>query len=162
MNENELQALYAQVLRLADDIPRNQRLEQPDASVRMVSPLCGSQVTVDLVVRDGLIQDYGQKVRACTLGAAAAAIVGKHIVGRPTTELRELRDRMRAMLKDEGPPPQGVWAELEILTPARDLVSRHGSIMLAFDAVVAALDEIEGRDREPTDKASGIPETVRA
>jgi len=163
MNEDELQRLYARVLARAKDIPRSGRLENAQASVTMVSPLCGSQVTVDLCLRDGRVSDYAQKVRACTLGAAAASIVGEHVVGRPADELRELRDTMRRMLKDDGPTPGGEWQELALLLPARDLISRHGSIMLAFDAVSEALDEIEGRETSRLAAPKrGIPDTVRA
>ena len=162
MNEGELQQLYARVLARSKRIPRDGRLDKPQASVTMVSPLCGSQVTVELVLRDGRVRDYAQKVRACTLGAAAAAIVGEHVVGRSADELRALRDTMRAMLKDDGPPPQGDWQELALLEPARDLISRHGSIMLVFDALADALDEIEGRERAPAVRRRGIPDTVRA
>lgn len=163
MNEQELQALYAEVLELSKNIPLSERLESPDASVTMVSPLCGSQVTVDLDVEGDRVRGFGQKVRACTLGAAAASIVASHVLGAGTEELRELRESMRRMLKEDGSPPCGKWQQLAMLEPARDLVSRHGSIMLAFDAVVEALDEIEGRSPAgDAPDSKGIPDTVRA
>ncbi len=162
MNEQQLQQLYAQVLALSQDIPLSQRLEDPDASVTMVSPLCGSQVTVDLALDGDRVARYGQKVRACTLGAAAASIMGRHVLGKHADELRALRETMRRMLKDDGDAPAGEWSDLALLQPARDLISRHGSIMLAFDAVSEALDEIQGRARRPPRRAKGIPDTVRA
>ena len=161
MNEQELQQLYAQVVALAQHIPLNERLAKADASVTMVSPLCGSQVTVDLVLDGERISQFGQKVRACTLGAAAASIVAQHVEGASAEDLRELRMRMREMLKNDGPPPEGDFAQLAILEPARDLISRHGSIMLIFDAIGEALDEIQGRKKAQTD-TKGIPDTVRA
>jgi NifU-like protein involved in Fe-S cluster formation len=163
VNEQELQQLYAQVVALAQNIPRNERLSKADASVTMVSPLCGSQVTVDLALNGEHIAQFGQKVRACTLGAAAASIVAQHIEGASADELRELRKRMREMLKDDGPPPEGKFEQLAILESARDLISRHGSIMLIFDAIGEALDEIQGREKAIVDGgAKGIPDTVRA
>lgn len=162
MNEQELQQLYAQVVALAQNIPHNERLPKADASVTMVSPLCGSQVTVDLVLDGERIEQFGQKVRACTLGAAAASIVAEHIEGASADELRELRKRMREMLKNDGAPPDGNFAQLAILEPARDLISRHGSIMLIFDAIGEALDEIQGREKTSAKDPKGIPDTVRA
>lgn len=162
MNEQELQQLYAQVLELAQDIPRNERLPTPDATVTMVSPLCGSQITVDLVLADDRVAEFGQKVRACTLGAAAASLVARHVIGKRADELRELRNTMRAMLKHDGPPPSGEWSALAMLAPARDLVSRHGSIMLIFDALAEALDEVQGRSQVRTKTGKGIPDTMRA
>ena len=161
MNEQELQQLYAQVVTLAQNIPLDERLACSDASVTMVSPLCGSQVTVDLVLDGEFVSQFGQKVRACTLGAAAASIVARHVAGKSADELRALRARMRDMLKNDGAPPQGDFAQLAILEPARDLISRHGSIMLVFDAIGEALDEIQGCKKAPV-KLKGIPDTVRA
>lgn len=163
MTEEELQRLYARVLELSQSIPRTQRLEDADATVTMVSPLCGSQVSIDLKLEGDVVSDYAQKVRACTLGAAAASIMGRHIVGMRADDLRELRTTMRRMLKEDGPPPTGQWESLALLEPARDLISRHGSIMLAFDAVAEALDEIQGLNDQPQSTDSkGIPDTVRA
>lgn len=163
MKENDLEQLYARVLDLSKNIPRSARLDNPQATVTMVSPLCGSQVTVDLSLDDDRVSGFGQKVRACTLGAAAASVMGAHVVGRSAQELRELREAMRRMLKDEGPPPDGPWKDLALLEQARDLTSRHGSIMLAFDAVAEALDEIQGRDTKAAGTAKkGIPDTLRA
>ena len=163
MDETELQALYSQVVELSQNIPNCQRLEDADATATMVSPLCGSQISVDLKLHDGTIEAFGQKVRACTLGAAAAAIVGGKVVGRSARELKALRDTMRTMLKENGPPPDGDWQQLALLVSARDLVSRHGSIMLVFDAISEAIDEIqdpcETLDTGPSGK--GIPDTIR-
>ena len=92
MNEQQLQELYARVLERSKHIPRSGRLERPQVSITMVSPLCGSQVTVDLDLDGDRVSDFAQKVRACTLGAAAASILGEHVVGRTAEELRALRD----------------------------------------------------------------------
>ena len=174
MNESDLQTLYTQVLALSQNIPHNQRLENADTSVTMVSPLCGSQVSVDLKLADGIIEDFGQKVRACTLGAAAASMVGDKVVGRPVSELIALRNTMHDMLKNNGPAPTGEWQQLAILEAARDLVSRHGSIMLVFDGICEALREIQDPANNsvadaksqssgiPNAPVKGIPDTVRA
>ncbi len=144
MADEALKELYNErVMALARDIPRQQRLEHPDASVQQVSPLCGSRITVDLTLAGDRVADYGQSVRACTLGQAAASIMARHVVGRSAAELRRVRAEMRAMLKEGGPPPGPPWEELEVLLPARGVKSRHGSVLLAFEAVVKALDQIE-------------------
>jgi NifU-like protein involved in Fe-S cluster formation len=163
MDEQQLQQLYAQVLDLSQNIALNERLAKPDVSVTMVSPLCGSQIAVDLELDGDRVARFGQKVRACTLGAAAASIMAQHVIGKSADELRTLRAAMRSMLKDDGAPPGGEWSAFEILAPARDLVSRHGSIMLVFDAIAEALDEAQGRDTShATVPGKGIPDTMRA
>jgi len=139
-----LSDIYNQkILELAANIPCTNRLEQPDASATAHSKLCGSTVTVDLRMRDGVVTDYGQTVKACLLGQSASAIMGHNIVGASADELREVGAQMRAMLKENGPPPSGKWKDLEVLEPVRDFKARHTSTLLVFDAVEDAIGQIE-------------------
>ncbi len=131
------------ILELAADIPRLGRLEDADASATAHSRLCGSTITVDLRLREGKVADYAQNVRACALGQAAASVMARNIVGATPPELRDVRDRMRRMLKENGPPPTGKWADLAVLEPVRGYKARHASTLLVFDAVVEALGKIE-------------------
>ena len=133
------------ILELAAGIPRIGRLEHPDASATAHSKLGGSTVTVDLKLDDGHVSDFAHDVKACALGQASSSIMASHIVGSTPDELRALRETMRAMLKEDGAPPNGRWADLEVLEPVRDYKARHASTLLTFDAVVDALDQIEAR-----------------
>ena len=140
----ELSDLYSQkILEIAANQPIPGRLAHPDAMARLVSRVCGSSIEVDISVRDGAIVGYGHKLSACALGQTSAAIVATHVVGTPVGEFRALRQQMTAMLKANGPPPAGRWADLAYLEPVRDYAPRHTSTLLVFDAVVEALDKLE-------------------
>lgn len=139
----ELDSIYnTKILELAAAIPRTGRLVQPDATATAHSKLCGSTVTVDLVMDGDRIADFGQTVKACLLGQAAASIVGREIVGTSAEEIRAVGETVRAMLKENGPPPTGKWADLAVLEPVRDYKARHTSTMLVFEAINRALDEV--------------------
>ena len=84
---------------------------------------------------------------ACALGQASSSIMAAHVVGSTASELRELRETVRKMLKENGSPPQGKWADIGLLEPVRDYKARHASTLLTFDAVVSALDQIEAKSR---------------
>ena len=145
-SDTDLIKLYSgQILALAADMPRLDRLAAPESTVRKRAPLCGSTVTVDLSLRDGVVSDYAQDVKACALGQAAASIVGAAIVGQPPALVRAARDALRAMLKSDGPTPPAPFDGLEVLRPARDYKNRHASILLTLDASVEALDEIAAK-----------------
>ena len=133
----------AKILDLAGNIPRVGELQEPDASASAHSRLCGSTVKVDLKLENGRVSDFAHIVRACALGQASSSIMAQNIVGATPDELRAVRDAMRAMLKEGGPPPDGRWSDLKYLEPVRDYKARHASTMLTFDAVVDALDQIE-------------------
>jgi NifU-like protein involved in Fe-S cluster formation len=133
------------ILELAADIPRLGRLERPDASATAHSKLCGSTVTVDVAVDDGVVTDFAHDVKACALGQASSSIMARHVVGSTADEIRTVRDAMRRMLKENGTPPEGKWEELRVLEPVRDYKARHASTMLTFDAVVNALDQMKSK-----------------
>ncbi|ROU04018.1 iron-sulfur cluster assembly scaffold protein [Histidinibacterium lentulum] len=146
MAEAELMKLYSgRILALAADMPRVGRLEAPEGTARARSPLCGSTVTVDLMLNDGRIADYRQDVKACALGQASAAVVGANIIGRTEDEVCAGRDALAAMLKDGGPVPAAPWDGFEVLEPARDYRNRHASILLAFDATLKAFEDARER-----------------
>jgi NifU-like protein involved in Fe-S cluster formation len=134
------------ILELAADIPRQGRLADPDASATAHSKLCGSTVTVDVKIRDGLVSDFAHDVKACALGQASSSIMARHVVGSTPQELRELRGAVRRMLKENGEPPRSdKWADIAVLEPVRDYKARHASTLLTFDAVVEALEKIEAK-----------------
>lgn len=135
------------VLDAAAAIPPARRLARPDASATKLSRVCGSEVTVDLVMKDGAVADFGMEAKACALGQASASIVARNIIGARADELYALRDAMRAMLKEDGPAPSGErWRDLAMLEPIRDYPQRHASTLLVFEAVCACLDHIFERN----------------
>jgi NifU-like protein involved in Fe-S cluster formation len=138
----------AKILGFAGNISRLGRLDAPDATAKAHSKLCGSTVVVDLKMQDGVVTDFAHDVKACALGQASSAIMAKNVVGASADELRDVREKMLKMLKDNGPPPEGRFGELKYLEPVRDYKARHASTMLTFDAVVDAIGQIEKRQAE--------------
>lgn len=139
----DLSALYNdRILALAAAIPPARRLVRPDAAASAHSKLCGSTIAVELQMDGDRVVDYGQTVKACLLGQASASIVAAHIVGSPEAEIRRIAAEMRRMLKENGPPPGGKWADLAVLEPVRDVKGRHASTLLVFEAILRAFDSL--------------------
>lgn len=132
-------ALYSKdILRLATSIPHLGRLAEPQGTSERRSPICGSHITVDVIMdAEGHVLDIGQMVSACALGQASAAIMGQGAVGRSATDLNWARDALAAWLAGEGALPKG-WPDLEVFEPALGHAARHGAIRLPFEAVAEA------------------------
>ena len=138
--ENDLIKLYSgRILALAADIPNTERLEPPAISVKKRSPLCGSSVTVDVVFDGETVSAFGQDVKACALGQAAASVIGGAIVGASLDQVKQAQGALHTLLTEGGPAPLAPFEELEVLRPAKDFKNRHASIMLALDATVEAI-----------------------
>jgi len=139
-----LDSVYnTKILDYAGNIERVGRLDGPDATSKQHSKLCGSTVIVDIMTSGGKVTDFAHEVKACALGQAASAIMAQSIVGCSFEELRQLRQTMQTMLKENGPPPTGKFEEFRFLEPVRDYKARHASTLLTFDAVVDCIDQIE-------------------
>jgi NifU-like protein involved in Fe-S cluster formation len=103
-------------------------------------------VTIDLKMDGDTVTDFAHEVKACALGQASSSIMARNIVGSKANELRELREGVRKMLKENGAPPaNGKWADIAVLEPVRDYKARHASTLLTFDAVVDAIGQIEAK-----------------
>ena len=139
------------IIELAGNIPRLGRLPSPDATATAHSKLCGSTVKVDLKMEGPIVTDFAHDVKACALGQASSSIMAAHVVGSTASELRELRETVRKMLKENGKPPEGgKWADIALLEPVRGYKARHASTLLTFDAVVDAIGQIEAKVAEKT------------
>jgi NifU-like protein involved in Fe-S cluster formation len=129
----------AKLLKLAANMPRAGRLPAPDASSEKVSKLCGSRVTVDVIVEGDRVADFAQDVKACALGQASASVLGEHVMGASLAEIEMARDQFRAMLKQGADAPVGRFADLSMLAPVKDYPARHASTLLAFEAAAEAV-----------------------
>ncbi|WP_407493145.1 iron-sulfur cluster assembly scaffold protein [Pseudooceanicola sp. MF1-13] len=142
--ESDLIKLYSdRILALTTNIPHQDRLDDPMATVKRRAPLCGSTVTVDVVMDDGKVSAYGQDVKACALGQAAAAVVGHAVIGATADQIVAGRDGLKAMLKEDGPTPPAPFDGLEVLRPAKDYKNRHASILLTLEALSEAMEQID-------------------
>lgn len=141
MAETDLIKLYSQrILALAAEIPHLGHLDAPAGSARRRAPLCGSVVSVDVDLTDGRISRFAQDVKACALGQAAAAILGRAVIGCDRDTIARGRDELAAMLTEGAEAPGAPFSDLEVLSAAKGFANRHASILLAFDATLDACD----------------------
>ena len=144
----------AKILGLAANMPHAGRLAHPDASAERTSKLCGSRVSVDVMVdEDGRVADFAQDVKACALGQASAAVLGGHVIGARLDEIEMARNALRDMLKADGPPAEGRFAELAVLEAVKDYPARHASTLLAFEAAVEAVRNAVKAETSRTSRA---------
>lgn len=134
-------ALYnAAILRLKLAGEVAQRLASPDASATRVSPVCGSKIIADIALAaDGRVAAVGMDAsKACTLGQASAAVVLERAIGLDVAGLAATRTALADFLANRAETAPDGWA---MFAPARAHRARHPSILLALDAVLAALAE---------------------
>lgn len=137
-------ALYHQaILDLAKKARQASRLEAPQASVTVDNPLCGDRVTLDLSLGDGRVREVGHKVRGCLLCQAAAAAIGERAPGETPAALRAVAQELGDAIAGAPEAAGKAWPELAAFAPVHAHKSRHECVLLPFEALTQALDQIE-------------------
>ncbi len=131
------------ILELASETPFSERLINPDVTITRRTPVCGSSITIDMILSNGKITQFGQKINACALGQASSAIVTKEILGRTKGDVEELSKAVQKMLSANGPPPRIPYKDYEALSPAKNYKNRHASIMLILDTIIAGFEKYD-------------------
>ncbi|MDF8331908.1 iron-sulfur cluster assembly scaffold protein [Novosphingobium cyanobacteriorum] len=99
---------------------------------------CGSTIAMALSLDgEGRIMRIGLRPHACAVGQAAAHAFATGAVGRNREHIAAARAQIGAWLAGDGPLPD--WPGLHLIEAARDYPGRHGAIVLAWDAALAAL-----------------------
>ncbi|MFC4625052.1 iron-sulfur cluster assembly scaffold protein [Daeguia caeni] len=135
------------ILAFAGNLGRLGHLEDADAIATRHSKLCGSRVTVYLKMQNGVVIDFAHEVKACALGQASSSVMANNIIGASGEELKALRDIVTRMLKENGPPPEGRFADMRYFEPVRDYKARHASTLLTFEAVADCVRQIEEKSK---------------
>lgn len=144
MFDPHLLDLYSERMKaLIAQVPAQRPLTMAEGTAQRHSPLCGSRVTLSVVLdKSGCLQQIGYNLDACSLATAATAIVLQAAPGSSVPELEGIRHTVYQMLKEQPVTlPTGKWADIEILQPAALVKSRHSSVLLPFDTLLAAMSE---------------------
>ncbi len=136
MSNSTAQSLYSrEVLRLATALPHDDRLGHFDGSATRRAPLCGSEMSVDVVLTNDEITAIAIRAKACALGQASAAILRDKAIGCTAVEIKARMEEVRQALIGDAEMPAG-WAPLAY---ARDYPARQGAILLPFEALLQAM-----------------------
>jgi NifU-like protein involved in Fe-S cluster formation len=141
MSASAAQSLYSRdVLQLATSLPYDDQIDQPDGRATCRSPVCGSEICVDVAIDNGRIAALAIRARACALGQASAAMLRATAIGQTAGDIENAMVQLQAALNGEGNMP---WPELELFAYARNYPARHSAILLPFVTLIAAMKEAE-------------------
>ncbi|MGN6378133.1 MAG: Fe-S cluster assembly sulfur transfer protein SufU [Gaiellales bacterium] len=71
--------------------PRNHgHLDHPTVTAEGVNPLCGDELSVELLVEDGVVTDVRYNGQGCAISQAAASMISEAVKGRPVSEVEQI------------------------------------------------------------------------
>lgn len=132
-------SVYQQAIKaLAEAAHGSGRLENPDGAAKLDNPLCGDRISLTVRLDGETIAAVLHETRACLLCRAAASLIGLTAPGKSRKEMAEATAALQALLTTNHAPP-AAWKELEVFAPVTDYPSRHGCVLLPFNALNEAL-----------------------
>ena len=137
--EDLYQSKILEFARLARNI---ELLKDPNVSFTSRNPVCGDEVTIDLVInKDNIISHYGHKVRGCALCEASAGLVVNYFINKnlPIKNFMEYFDNW--LLNKNLEFPKQLPEELKIFLPIQDVKSRHVCIKMPFEAFFESINK---------------------
>ena len=66
-------------------------IDDPTASFEGSNPLCGDRITLQLGIRDGVVERVGFTGRGCAISQASASLLTDEIKGKPLAEVADFR-----------------------------------------------------------------------
>lgn len=140
---SELSELYQQVILDHNKKPRNfKRLEGANRTAEGFNPLCGDQLTVDMLMDEGVVSDLSFVGTGCAISKAAASMMTQAVKGKTREEARALFDQFHRMVTgelDEESEPNNL-GRLTIFAGVRDYPARVKCASLPWHTMHAALE----------------------
>jgi nitrogen fixation NifU-like protein len=145
-----LEELYREVILDHYRNPRNrQPIESPDAHADGHNPLCGDEISLDIVIEDDTVTEVSILGRGCSISQSSASMMSEAIKGKTRAEIAELNSRFKAMMDidAEGDPgldpdrPGSVLGDLEALQGVRKFPVRIKCANLAWTTLEEALSQ---------------------
>jgi len=141
--EAELDELYREIIIDHYRHPRHRgSLNAPSASHEGLNPLCGDEVTIEVLVKDGQIDDIAYNGSGCSISQSSASMLTEAVLAKPVREARELSDSFTAMMRGESDVDAEALGDLEALSGVRKFPVRVKCATLAWHTLNEALEQL--------------------
>jgi len=140
--EAELDELYRDIILDHYRNPRHRgHLSQPTATKEGYNPLCGDEVTVEIRVRDGVIEDVAYVGSGCSISQSSASMMTDAVLGKRLSDVKHLIDTFTSVMRGSDDFDPGELGDLEAMTGVRKFPVRVKCATLAWHTLNDAMAE---------------------
>lgn len=137
----ELEELYKEIIIDHYNNPRNfGELPNANASAEGVNPLCGDEIHIELLVKEGIVEDVKFHGAGCSISKASASMMTEVIKGKRIEDIKKISEKFKGMLF-EGREDEEL-GELEAFKGVRVVPIRIKCAVLSWNVLEEALKNI--------------------
>jgi len=137
-----LEDLYKEIIIDHYNNPRNfGELNNANASAEGANPLCGDEIHIELLVKNGIVEDVKFHGAGCSISRASASMMTEVIKGKKIEDIMKISERFKGMLF-EGKEDEEL-GELEAFKGVRVVPIRIKCAVLSWNVLEEALKKIE-------------------
>ena len=141
--EPELDELYRELILDHYRNPRNREpLESPAVVTEGYNPLCGDEITLELAVDDGVVQNVAVRGGGCSISQSSASMMAEAIVGKKLEDVEALFEDFTAMMTGSDEVDAESLGDLEALVGVRKFPVRVKCATLAWHTLHEALEAL--------------------
>lgn len=145
---SDLRDLYQEVIFDHYRRPRNRGiLPGANHTARGHNPLCGDEITLYLVVEDGIVKDVRFEGQGCAIATASASLMTEALKGKSEAQAEALFGQFHDMITAPPGAPlelSDALGKLATLSGVREFPARIKCATLAWHTLRAALHEASG------------------
>ncbi|WP_440118246.1 Fe-S cluster assembly sulfur transfer protein SufU [Paenibacillus sp. QZ-Y1] len=137
----QLDDLYRRVIMDHYKNPRNRGTFENDAvTVNLNNPTCGDRISLQLLLKDGIVQDAKYTGEGCSISMSSASMMSEAVKGRTMEQALDLADRFSSLMKGEEVDFDD-YEDLEALSGVNKFPARIKCATLAWNALRKGIDE---------------------
>ncbi len=133
-----LDDIYREEILEHNQSPRNYgHLEHPTKSAGLLNPTCGDQIKLELIIKEGRIEEICFSGQGCSISMASASMLTEAVKGKTVDEALSLVSNFKAFLA--GGTSDVPLGDLEALHGASQFPSRVKCATLAHNVLEKAI-----------------------
>ena len=140
--------LYKQVIFDHYKNPRNKGLIEGYKTLKVKNPSCGDDVTVQLDIKDGIIQDVRHIGTGCAICCSSASVMSETLKGKNITEANEIIEDFYELIKGNYPEDEDRLGDAIVYVNIHNYPPRAKCATLAWRAAGAIIHGDEGETED--------------
>lgn len=139
----KLNELYREVIMDHYRRPRNKGvLEGATVSIDLNNPLCGDEITLQLAVDDGVVQDAKFDGRGCSISQASASMMTQQVRGKTLNEALSMAENFKKMMHGDEDAGKSL-GDLQALQGVAKFPARVRCALLAWEALERTAEQAD-------------------